>query len=383
MSKESHRESQISDRRRRCVRPVQTKVVRWRLRAVCMACVLAQAVCPAALAQSSGEKAAGARPVSPQDAEDFFKKGKALAEHRDFAAAYASFKEAWKRRQAYDIAGNLGHTALLLNNGTEAAEYLTFCVENFPASGDPAKRAGSAELLRRARERVFTLRVSIEPGGANVRIDGEDRGSASALPREIFVEAGEHRIEAALDGYENATKQVRGERGSAQAVELVLTKASVPIPHATDLPEPQSTASVFAQRAVTKSSPSLVPALVGGGAALTLVMAGIVLRASASSEERDARRINRGLNGAASCTIDPGQAACAQVIERYDAANRKTNIATASFAAGGVFAVATAAYYLWPRDDRKAEQPTSARLRIQPTATLGTGEARFFLIGNF
>ena len=138
-----------------------------------------------------------------------FKEGK-------FAAAEEAYRAAFALKKGYDIAGNLGAAELALGLHREAARHLAFTLRLFPITGDPALREQMKKAFEQCRREVGALRVKVAPAGAAVRVDGapvtteeEPRAAGvSAAPDgeapqvdEVFVDPGEHVVEAALEGY--------------------------------------------------------------------------------------------------------------------------------------------------------------------------------------
>jgi hypothetical protein len=77
------------------------------------------------------------------------------------------------------------------------------------------------EMLEEVLKRVGTLRIQVEPAGAEVLIDGKSEGKAP-LEEPSFVEPGKHTIEVKLDGYKPAQVVVDMAAGSSKDILIML-----------------------------------------------------------------------------------------------------------------------------------------------------------------
>src|SRR6185437_10284447 len=148
------------------------------------------------------------------------------------------YEAAFALKKGYDIAGNLGAAELAQGKHREAAQHLAFTLRLFPITGDPALREQMKKAFEQCQKEVGALRVKVAPAGAAVRVDGapvtaEDASKVASAPAspageaprvdEIFVDPGEHLVEAALDGYTGAPQHVSVAKGGSVEVAITLT----------------------------------------------------------------------------------------------------------------------------------------------------------------
>ena len=98
------------------------------------------------------------------------------------------------------------------------------CSRNEAATASVSLAPGASRLLELTLPpRLARLRVVSRPPNAEVRVDGEVRGSTGADGLEVSLPAGAQRtVEVAKEGYETFRAQVTPRPGLAQSVEAVL-----------------------------------------------------------------------------------------------------------------------------------------------------------------
>src|SRR5262245_16368476 len=106
--------------------------------------------------KSSALPASSSAASDEKKADELFLKGKTLYANGKLEEAYQAYKAAFESKKRYDIAGNLGNVAHELGKMRDAAEYLAYCIANFPANAPAEKRAALAGLLGDARKSVGT-----------------------------------------------------------------------------------------------------------------------------------------------------------------------------------------------------------------------------------
>jgi hypothetical protein len=323
--------------------------------------------------------AAGASPAAAQAgqpalaesdrADQLFADAKRAAAEQDWRGAYALLLRAFQLKSTYDIAGNLGHAAFQLGKMRDAAEYLSYCINHFPATGDHEKRARSLRALDVAKTEVASVKLEVEPPTAEVFVGDRALGPAAALPPELFVDPGRVRFVARADGYSDAQAELSAVRGRQHQLRLTLEKLA---------PAAAATGAEAGPGAVDGASEpvSLWPPIVGGAIATAALGAGVVLMVSAASSERDAERLldEVGPNGCGAGT--PNESVCRELSDANDSTERSRNWAGASFALAGVAAAASLAYVLWPRSSGREQA-----VRAVPIASRNGGGLG--IVGNF
>ncbi|WP_437761664.1 PEGA domain-containing protein [Sorangium sp. So ce281] len=135
----------------------------------------------------------------------------------------AELESAWELNPTFDVAYNLGNTEYQLKKHKEAAKYLSFALRNWLLLKGVAKLKPNAEKwLAESRAQVGALKVSVTVAGADALVDGKGLGRAP-LEGEVFVDPGEHRVEATHLDYEPASQTVGVAKGATAEVKLAIT----------------------------------------------------------------------------------------------------------------------------------------------------------------
>jgi hypothetical protein len=262
----------------------------------------------------------------------------------DTQKAYERFLAAWQRAKGFDIACNLGRTALELGRVRDAAEYLDYCLRHYSLSSkDEVVQAEHEvrEALDAAKERVATLTIDAAPGGSEVFVDGMEVGR-QPLEAPVYLEPGTHRILATLAGHRPASAAVVATAGTETTLRLELSS---------DVP------AAVTPRAAERDTPprprpdraSPVPAILTGALSLAGVSVGIGFLVAAG--DKDSARSDRlaKLPGESPCGQGtPYSSDCAAIRGLADDAATFRAVSYTSF--GVAVAAAAATYFLWPRE---------------------------------
>lgn len=141
-----------------------------------------------------------------------FRRGVAQLRTQDWAAARASFEEAWGLFQHPSILLNLGIARLRTNDPVAAEQDLVRFLSEDP--GAAAEEVASArDALAEARAQIGGLRVVVTPVVARVTLDGKPvavrtRGGTEGGVVESRLAAGKHALRVEADGFEPKTTPV-------------------------------------------------------------------------------------------------------------------------------------------------------------------------------
>jgi hypothetical protein len=186
-----------------------------------------------------------------------------------WSRAYASFLAAWKLKQHYQIAANLGRAELKLRKYRDAAEHLTYFLRE-ASEVVPDERKAAQAMLDEARANVGALTISVDRPGAEVLVDGVAIGEAP-LGREVFVDPGTRLVEARLKGFDGDRRPLNVAAGSAPR--LLLTTAPSPAGQAD---RPARRPGAPARTNSSPQGPGGAPAPESaGGAGTALIVAGL------------------------------------------------------------------------------------------------------------
>ena len=183
-----------------------------------------------------------AAPSQADRAQALFKEGRAAYMKGDFKTAYQRQHDAWQLKQSFDIAANLGQAELQLHLYRDAAEHFRYALNHFPPSQPAEKKAQLQATFDKARAKVAAVELHVIPDGAAVSVDGAAVGHAP-LSAPIFLDAGEHQIQVALDGFATQTKTVTAKPGGKDKLDIALEKQTAAAPAATTTAAPPATSS--------------------------------------------------------------------------------------------------------------------------------------------
>ncbi len=288
-------------------------------------------------------------------ARRYYEDGVAAADAKEWEKAFLAFAEAWKLKQHWQIAVNLGQAELRLGKYPDAAEHLAYYLrEATELHPDDVKRA--REWFDQATAKIGTLRLNVAPKGAQVFVDGKLVGTAP-IEHDTYVEAGWHAVEA-RSGEQKALRQVEAPAG--QSVDVALgVGGAVPTPRVDPKAEP-------AKDAANMSVLSPRTLIVAGGAAFSFVNIVVGAATAAASTAKGSEQDKL-------C-----QPSCPQSRETMNAwtqleADRVSaaNASVAAFVIGGLAAAGTVTAFVLMRPKTTPAAPTAgpvATLRIAPVA---------------
>lgn len=190
-------------------------------------------------------------------------------------------REAWALKQSYDIASNLGLAELGLKKHRDAAEHLAYALRFFPANGKPEHKKLLDVSFEKAKAEVAAITVRVSIDRAAVTVDGKAAGAAP-LAGPLFLEPGEHTIEARLEGYKVASAKVQAAKGGASDVTLTLEQLSPPAPSGTAMAATSATSTATAPHPEPAKLPAYIAFGVGGAGLLAGLVTGALTVAKTS-----------------------------------------------------------------------------------------------------
>ncbi|WP_104987011.1 PEGA domain-containing protein [Sorangium cellulosum] len=294
-----------------------------------------------------------------------------LYREKKYAEAEAALLSAWELSPTFDVAQNLGHTEYQLKKHREAAKYLSFALRHWPLlKATSALKDRVKSRLAESRALVGAVTVSVPVVGAEVLVDGEAVGR-SPLEGEVFVEPGEHRVEARLAGYAPASGTVRVAKGGTAEVTLAMapvkseagTTGAAPVANAAEgkksAPGADAGARTAEQPAEAPATPvppptkrSWVPAIALGAGSVVALGVGIGTTLASNAASDDAHDQSAAIiNGGGQCVKPPASwvGACEQVRSDASRADTLGNVARVAYIASGALAIAAATYVFWPK----------------------------------
>lgn len=257
------------------------------------------------------------------------------------------------------ILGELGVCELALRKHADAAEHLYRSLEHEEAlTGEQKTRYRQAQ--QRAEREVATVYLGVVPADAQVRVDGRPIGAAAA--HVIFLEPGEHTVRARLEGYVDATLELKEAAGARVDYAMSLAREAPP-PRIVAAPRPPAPAAPPRSSIPAFRTAAFVAAGLGAAAGIGFTIAGSVV--DDRIEDLSAalgERVAPGANNACSGALFPKD--CAGLQAMINARSGLDTAAQVSFAAGAAFSVLAVSTYLFRRGERG-----SAPLQVVPVAT--------------
>ncbi len=275
--------------------PSHSRLGRSALSLLVAAAVLSAPITPLFAQKKPAPAAAPAKPdkATKDKAREAFKHGQEKLAANDFMGAAAAFKEADALIPSAQARYKIAFALDKAGKGPEAlAEYQLFLAGNVPESMADSKAAAEKRV---AELGTATLKVTTNPPGASVKIDGERALDAS--PMSAPVKPGKHKVEVTMPDHEPTTREVDVVAGAIAEVSLDLKAVPPPPP-----PPAASSAAPVASSAAPVAPPppaeprSKVPAYVvlGVGGAAAVVGAVFGMKAlSAKSKFNDAPSTER------------------------------------------------------------------------------------------
>ncbi|AGP33787.1 hypothetical protein SCE1572_04305 [Sorangium cellulosum So0157-2] len=349
---------------------------------------------------------AAAQPAAPQEAlaggtdaaeraAASYKRGVRLYSDGKYVEAEAELQSAWELRPIFNVAYNLGITKYQLNKHRDAAQYLSFALRHWPMVKTVTDLKSTAEqLFAESRAQVGALAVKAGAPGAEVLVDGKAVGKAP-LEGEVFVEPGEHRVEARLEGYAPASQTVKVAKGGTAEVTLAMALAKSEANEATPVANAAEGASAPGAGAgapaaalapaapVEPASPppprSWVPVIALGAASVVGLGVGIGMTVASRNARSDADAQRAAiLSRGPGCVNAPSDvaSACDAFKDTAGSAEAFGTGALVAYVASGALAAGAVTYALWPRS-----ATTGSSVGIRPIVSLATSETMVGVVG--
>lgn len=302
-----------------------------------------------------------------QRATELYKKGNEFYDKSKWADAETMYRAAFDLKKSFEIAGNLGDVEMIQGKPRDAAEHLAYAIRQFPPTGKPAQRVALEKRLQDATNLIGTVNIKVSVLGAEVFLDGVSLGKAP-LEHELYVDRGDHVVEAKKEGYEPAKEKLTATPGSKHDLSLTLKQKPKPVP----VKKPDEVED--------SGSDKSVALLVGGGIVTTVALAtgiGMTVAANGKSSDADAQRAGMPVGVCASPIAAAYQASCTTLLDTLNDQDSFTNTAIAAYVIAGVAGAATATYALWPT--RKSSGVASVR----PVPVVTATESGLWLTGTF
>jgi len=199
-----------------------------------------------------------------EGAEAAFKRGFELFEEGNYQAALVEFKQAYKMSPNYKMLYNIGLVSKQLNDYAGALDAFTRYLADGGTNIVVSRRVEVNQEIQKLRNRVAQVSIKVDKPGAEISVDGASVG-VSPLPAPLTLNIGRVRVTARLNDRTDE-KVIELIPGQSMAIDLKVSAATVTLGQGDKhVEEDKGPKFPWAPWAIT--------ALVGGGAAVTGVLA--------------------------------------------------------------------------------------------------------------
>jgi tetratricopeptide (TPR) repeat protein len=299
------------------------------------------------------------------EAQRRFAEGAEAYQSGEFERARLAFEQAYALEPLPVLLLNLGQAEFRTGHYVQSARHLAAALRE--AEVRRAEREAAERTLREAEKQVGRVQVSANTDGAAIAVDGETVGSSPML-YVWHVEPGEHQLRVTKEGFEGQTTQFGVSKGQLKEMEVALLPSNAALGPDSNAP-PQGDGG-----REDASAPNATVAIVGASLAVIGLGAGtyFLLSANGKRSDRDAA-LNRALESSQDPTLSRGNvclsaspvsdsAECRKAASLNDDQKSHQTLGFVGLGVGVAVGAATAAYWLWPREQGAAE----ASLRITP-----------------
>ncbi|WP_433928268.1 PEGA domain-containing protein [Sorangium cellulosum] len=294
--------------------------------------------------------------------------------------AYDAYKAALDAAEAVpsasqeraELAGELGLCELALRKYRDAAEHLTWSLEQGHALTDEVRLRFEAGQVKAAFYLIRVL-LSVDPPDAEVFIDGKSIGR-TARTYKLFLEPGRHMVRARAPGREDALHVVSADAGSELEIAMQLPRTAV----SSAKGAPATPKAVSAPPAARPQPPSPWASWPGTLriAGITVATAGVsvgavlIIRAGRLDDDLSARRdrlLSEPSSSSSMCWQAPRNSPCGELARLQDARNLSGRAGLATMIIGGVVGAVTAASF-FTDFSVLGSSPAGDHVRVSPVA---------------
>lgn len=284
-----------------------------------------------------------------------FNEGNEAFRRGDTHEAYRQYQTAWQLHRTFDIACNLGRAEAELGKVAEAADHLAYCLDHFSSSPQQDLRAARqrySELFKTVRAQVSSLKLEVNPDGAEVFVNGVSLGT-TPLERDVFVLPGTQTVELELEGYRSLRREIPASAGESRSLQLRLERldpsapptGSTAVTHdaPSSLPPADVSTNGVSARSIALLSGAVLTAA-GAGVGLGFYLQGAKLDDEASVLRDDVEAESAPDPNPCATASNP---ACSQLDATVDRRDHAWTVSTIGFVSMGVFGLGTLATWLW------------------------------------
>lgn len=310
----------------------------------------------------------GVTAARADDADTLYNEGKTAFKAHDYPTAYEKYKAAFAMKQSADIAGNLAQVEVELGKKTDAAGHLSYALRILPANAKPGLEKALRDTLGGLKKELCTVHVTTSVTGATVTVDGRPIGQAP-LQDPVFIDAGEHVIDATLNAHTSKKQSIDARRGADLDVSVELTPVAAIQPTASASTTP-STAPTGTPAKPPSTPRSFVPDLLLIGVGAVSIGVGAGAFAGAASADVDAETIAKeNINGKGRCNpAAPATlgGACDDFASAVSSQHTWTTVGGVMMGIGGAALGTGILLLVLPRGGSEQKDPKSPSVTLMP-----------------
>jgi hypothetical protein len=304
---------------------------------LCAVAAALTAVAPSAAQPLPGGSAPAKEDALSDTARDLFAKGAKAAEQQKWDQCRAALLAALSIKRHPQIAGNLAACEAKLGLYRDAAEHAAYFLNDMKPGTSTERRMSGQSILNESMGKIAAVTVVASVEGADVLVDGRSVG-ASPLSGPVFLDPGQHSLEARQEGYVTARVALDAKAGTTPAVTLRLERPETggttlppPLPPPPPTPRP------------------LWPLVVGAGVTVALLASGTGLAVAANAYRAEGRDAQQKIDDSGKlCGGGADPQLCTKLEDALGQTDSFRNLAIGAFVGAGVFAIATTVYGLLP-----------------------------------
>lgn len=184
--------------------------------------------CVVVVALALSSSTAWAQTTEEIEARALFEEGVAAGEQADLRRAVTLLSRSYELFEHPGTLVNLGFFQGMAGQAIESYRSHRELVRRFRAVISEEALQSALERLEVLEGSIVRLRLSSEPDGATIAIDGRELSDAE-LEDEIPLEPGTHRIEALLEGYQTAQETRELTAGELIEISIALEPEAAPL----------------------------------------------------------------------------------------------------------------------------------------------------------
>lgn len=147
---------------------------------------------------------------------DWYGKASAFHDAGKLSEAWTLYQRIWNYRKTYDVATSLGGICLERAQYALAAHYYKIALQEMVPTQSPRFVEGVKQAYEKARAQVTEIETSVAVNGreSSIPVTIFEQGADVYLEQPVFLEPGDHVLEARAKGWKPVTLRIQARPGS-------------------------------------------------------------------------------------------------------------------------------------------------------------------------